>query len=72
MARKIPWMRAWLLAQWLYKHGRSRLDRNLTERERAEMMKLGRKSKGRAANLSSRERDRFKALVRQAATGRKA
>jgi hypothetical protein len=63
-------MRAWLVAQWLYRHGRERLERNLDARERAQLWELMRKSKGRPANLSARERDRFVRLVRQAARGR--
>ncbi|HKG35468.1 MAG TPA: hypothetical protein VKA89_03410 [Solirubrobacterales bacterium] len=70
VARRFPWMRAWLVAQWLYRHGRERLERNLDERERRELWQLSRKSKGRPANLSGRERDRFVKLVRQAARGR--
>ena len=63
-------MRTWIAAQWLYRHGRDRLEKNLDERERAQLWQLTRKAKGRPANLSARERERFLALVRQAARGR--
>jgi hypothetical protein len=70
LARRVPWMRAWLVAQWLYRHGRERLERNLDPPERAELWQLMRKSKGRPVNLEAAERDRFVVLVRQAARGR--
>jgi hypothetical protein len=69
LARRVPWMRAWLVAQWLYRHGRDRLEKNLDPGERADLWELTKKSKGRPSNLSRRERDRFLALVRQAARG---
>jgi hypothetical protein len=58
-----------VVAQWLYRHGRERVERNLSERERRELWDLMKRSKGRPVNLSSRQRDRFVALVRQAARG---
>jgi hypothetical protein len=69
LARRVPWMRAWLVAQWLYRHGRERLQKNLDAGERAELWQLMKRSKGRPSNLSARERNRFLALVRQAARG---
>jgi hypothetical protein len=69
--RRVPWMRVWIAAQWLYGQGRKRLERNLDEGERRELLRLMGKSKGRRANLSAREQDRFKRLVRQALTGRR-
>jgi hypothetical protein len=69
--RRVPWVRFWVAATWLYKHGRDRLENNLSEGERTDLWRMMRKSKGRPGNLSSRERDRFKTLVRQAITGRK-
>jgi hypothetical protein len=68
--RRVPWMRVWLAAQWLYRQGRRRLEENLSERERRELLELMRKSKGRQSNLSSREQDRLRRLVRKALTGR--
>jgi hypothetical protein len=69
--RRVPWMRVWLAAQWLYRQGRRRLEQNLSERERRDLLDLMRKSKGRQSNLSSREQDRLRRLVRQALTGRR-
>jgi hypothetical protein len=69
--RRVPWVRFWVAATWLYKHGRDRLENNLSEGERTDLWRMMRKSKGKPGNLSSRERDRFKTLVRQAITGRR-
>jgi hypothetical protein len=71
MAR-IPWARAVIVARWLYKHGRERLENNLTSSERNEMWELLRKSGGKRSSLSSRQQKRFINLVRQGLTGRKA
>jgi hypothetical protein len=57
-------------ARWLFKQGRDRLERNLTPDERRELWQLLRKSRGRRYNLSEREQDRFKELVRQGVFGR--
>jgi hypothetical protein len=64
-------MRFWLVATWLYKNGRERLERNLAPEERRDLWNLMKKSGGRPANLSGRERDSFRELVRQAVTGRR-
>ena len=69
---RIPWARAVIVAQWLYKHGRQRLEQNLTSSERSELWDLLRKSGGKRSNLSSRQQKRFIALTRQGLTGRKA
>lgn len=68
--RRLPWARVLLVAHWLWTHGRDRLERNLTARERGELARLLRKSKGRRANLSERERRRVTELLRRAVTGR--
>jgi hypothetical protein len=70
--RRVPWMRVWLVATWLYRNGRHRLETNLAPQDRRDLWELMRKSGGRPQNLSRRERDRFRDLVRQAATGRPA
>jgi hypothetical protein len=67
--RRVSWARAWALAIWLYRHAMDRLERNLTERERRELFDLMRRSKGRRRNLSKKEWERFRALVRKAAVG---
>ena len=69
--RRVPWMRLWVVATWLYRSGRERLERNLTPHERRDLWELMKKSGGRPTNLSRRERDRFGRLVRQGATGRR-
>lgn len=71
IAKRIPWARAFLAAQWMYKHGSERLKNNLTDKERGELWNLSRKSKGQRSNLSPKEQQRFIDLVRQAARGRK-
>ncbi len=70
LAKKIPWARTWLVAQWLYHHGANRVRNNLDEADRTELWRLFAKSKGKRANLSSREQQRFVDLVKQAARGR--
>jgi hypothetical protein len=55
-------------AMWLYGRGREFWD-NLTAAERKELGDILRKSKGRRANLSVRETDRLKALVRKGYSG---
>ena len=69
---KVPWARTIMVARWLYKHGRQRVEQNLTSSERNEMWDLLRKSGGKRSNLSSPQQRRFINLVRQGATGRKA
>jgi hypothetical protein len=69
---RIPWARAVVVARWLYKHGRERLEKNLTSSERRELWDLLRISGGRRTNLSSRQQKRFIGLARQGLTGRKA
>jgi hypothetical protein len=64
------WKAVWSVALWLFKQGRDRLNRNLTPDERRDLWDLMRKSKGRHANLSAREQDRFRAMVRKGVTGR--
>jgi hypothetical protein len=69
--RRVPWMRVWLVATWLYRNGRQRLENNLAPSERRDLWDLMKKSGGRSANLSRRERERFRDLVRQGLTGRR-
>jgi len=70
--KRFPWGRAYLIATWLFKQGRTRLTQNTTETERNELWKLMKKSAGQRSNLNAREQKRFTGLVRQAMTGRKA
>ena len=65
------WKVVWAVATWLFRQGRDRLNNNLSEGERSDLWGMMRKSKGRRSNLSGREQERFRALVRQAVTGRR-
>ena len=67
--RRVPWVRVWAIAVWLVKQGRDRVQRNLTEHERKDLVDLMRKSKGRRGNLTKKEQERFRNLVRKAAVG---
>jgi hypothetical protein len=67
--RRVSWARLWAIAVWLVKRARDRVQKNLTERERQELMDLMRKSKGRRGNLGKKEQERFRNLVRKAAVG---
>jgi hypothetical protein len=64
------WRAVWAVAVWLFKQGRDRLNRNLSDGERRDLWELMKRSKGRRANLSAREQERFRTLVKRAATGR--
>jgi hypothetical protein len=68
--RRIPWKRVWITSLWLYNQGRSRLEQNLTPKERDELRSLMKTSKGIPSNLSKRQRDRFRELVSRAVRGR--
>jgi hypothetical protein len=57
------------VAMELYKNGRDRVNRNLKERERRDLVDLTRKSRGRPGNLTERERRELAYLVRKGATG---
>jgi hypothetical protein len=61
-ARAVSWTALYKSATWLYGRGQQFWD-NLTAAERKELGDTLRKSKGRRANLSSREVDRLKLLV---------
>jgi hypothetical protein len=70
LAKRVPWMKIWATATWLVAKGRTHLKDNLTESERTELRKLVAKSKGKPGNLSQRDRDRVKSIVKKAAVGR--
>ena len=70
LAKRVPWLKVWATATWLVAKGRARVNDNLTEAERTELRKLVTKSKGKPTNLSPRDRDRVKAIVKKAAVGR--
>jgi uncharacterized protein YaiI (UPF0178 family) len=54
---------------WLVRQGRERVDRNLTQSEQEEFLRLLGKSKGRPANLAHRDRTRVKKLASKAIRG---
>jgi hypothetical protein len=66
----VRWRFAWDVAKWLFRQGHERLDKNLTKDEQRELWNLMKTSKGRRANLSSRQQSRFADLVKQGAMGR--
>ena len=67
--KRIPWKRVWITALWLYNQGRSRLEQNLTPKEREEFWGLIRGAKGNPGNLSKRQRERVRELVGKAVRG---
>ena len=69
LAKRVPWMKVWAAAVWLAAKGRERVNDNLSEAERTELRKLVTASKGKPGNLSRRQRDRVKAIVKKAAVG---
>jgi hypothetical protein len=66
---RVPWARVWVTAVWLVRKAWDRVQKNLSEAERRELTELMRKSKGRRSNLTAKEQERFRLLVRQAAIG---
>ncbi len=54
---------------WLAEKGRERVDRNLTDNEQQEFLRLIGKSKGRPSNLSQRDRTRVKNIAKKAIRG---
>ena len=67
--RRIPWQTLWAAALWAFNKGRERLEANLNQRERTELRNLMTKSRGRRSNLTTRDEERFRKLVRKALTG---
>jgi hypothetical protein len=69
LAKRVPWLKVWATATWLVAKGRAHVNDNLTEAERTDLRKLVAKSKGKPTNLSQRDRNRVKAIVKKAAMG---
>jgi hypothetical protein len=67
--RAIPWLALYESGKWIYGHGR-RAWENLEPPGRERLGHLLRKSKGRRSNLSTRERDELRLLVKKAVTGK--
>jgi hypothetical protein len=56
-------------ALWLADKGKDRLQANLNEKERQELLRIVKKSKGRPGNLAQRDRTRLKNLAGKALRG---
>lgn len=67
--RRIPWSMVWAVAVWLAEKGRERVQTNLTQKERDEVLRIVRKSKGRPDKLPQRDRTRLKNIVGKAIGG---
>jgi hypothetical protein len=67
--RRVPWSMVWAAAVWLLEQGRERVERNLSKKERQELVRLVQKSMGRPSNLSGRERSRLKDIAGKAIRG---
>jgi hypothetical protein len=67
--RAIPWLALYESGKWIYGHGKQAWE-NLDPPERERLGDLLRKSKGRRSNLSARERDQLRSLVKKAVTGK--
>jgi hypothetical protein len=67
--KRIPWKMAWAVSLWLAEKGRDRMQKNLTDKERKELLNLVLKSKGRPGNLPQRDRTRVKNIAGKAIRG---
>ena len=67
--RRIPWKMVWAVALWLTEKGRERVETNLTQKERDDLWRLVKKSKGRPDKLAQRDRTRVKNIVTKAVRG---
>lgn len=67
--RRVNWKTVWAITLWLGQKGRDRVQANLTPGEQSEFWGLLRKSRGKAANLSPRDRARVKDIVGKAIRG---
>jgi hypothetical protein len=63
--KALPWARIYFLGEWAYRKGRA-AHGGLSQKDRGELGKLLKKSKGRRTNLTDREFERLRALVLQA------
>jgi hypothetical protein len=62
---KVPWALVLEIGRWIYYQGRDAYAR-LNEHERRELPRLLRESKGRATNLTERERAELRRIVTKA------
>ncbi len=67
--KRIPWKMVWAVSLWLVEKGKDRMQRNLTQKERKELVDLVLKSKGRPGSLPQRDRTRVKNIAGKAIRG---
>jgi len=67
--KRVPWKWVWLSAVWLVEKGRERMESNLTKRERQELLRLVKKSRGLPSSLSQGDRTRLKSIAGKALRG---
>ena len=67
--KRIPWKMVWAVALWLGEKGRERVQTNLTEKERHELLQIVKRSKGRPDRLAQRDRTRLKNIAEKAIRG---
>lgn len=67
--RRVSWKTVWTVTLWLAQKGRARVRANLTEDEQGEFWGLLKKSRGKSANLTARDRARLKDIVGRAIRG---
>lgn len=67
--RRIPWSMVWAVAVWLAEKGRERVQTNLTDKERHEVLQIVKRSKGRPDKLPQRDRTRLKNIAEKAIRG---
>lgn len=67
--RRIPWSMVWAVAVWLAEKGRERVQTSLTQKERDELLRIVKKSKGRPDKLPQRDRTRLKNIAGKAIRG---
>jgi hypothetical protein len=60
--KALPWARIYFFGEWAYRKGRA-AHGGLSEKERGDLGKLLKKSKGRRGNLTDREFERLRGLV---------
>jgi hypothetical protein len=67
--RRVPWKTVWTVSLWLAQKGRDRVRANLTADEQGEFWGLLKKSRGKASNLTARDRARVRDIVGKAIRG---
>ena len=67
--RRVSWKTVWAVTLWLGQKGRDRVRANLTADEQGEFWGLLKKSRGKPANLTQRDRARVRDIVGKAIRG---